>query len=91
MGLIQAKTDKKERKIIFKLTIPRQEIKKYTGNNEPGGSLSLDFEPLNGRIKSKNEEMYDTNISNNLRYKKSPLVVSRTVNISTKKTKFEFK
>ena len=42
-GLIQTIINEKQRKITFKLKIPRNTVKKYTGNKEPQGSLSLNL------------------------------------------------
>lgn len=81
--LIQISSNIKQRKIVFKLKIPRHQIKQLSGNIEPKGSSSHDFEPLDGAIKS----IIETNgakISNNLRYKKSPSVAPRLAKISTK-------
>ncbi len=89
LNLIQTKIDEKQRKTTFKLTIPRHLVKQYTGNNEPKGSLSLKFSdsPFQAMEKNfKTEEMNGANISNNIRYKKSPSVVSRIAKISTKIT-----
>ncbi|MFA7616560.1 MAG: integrase core domain-containing protein [Weeksellaceae bacterium] len=91
-NLIQTKIDEKQRKIAFKLTIPRHLAKQYTGNNEPEGSLSPKFsDPPFQAVEEnfKTKEMNDANISNNIRYKKSPPVVSRIANISTKIVSFE--
>ena len=48
----------------------------YTGNNEPEGSFLLDFAEI--EIKKDDQRQY---ILINLRYKKSPSVVSCTTNI----------
>lgn len=82
--LVQISSNLKHKTIRFKLKIPHHKVKQITGNHEPEGSLSPDFEPLDGVIKSKNIEMNGANISNNLRCKQSPSVVSRSANISTK-------
>lgn len=81
--LIQMGSNIKRKAIFFKLKIPHHLVKQFTGNHEPKGSLSPDFEPLDGAKKSSIKEMNGANISNNLRYKQSPSVVSRKTNIST--------
>ena len=93
-NLIQTKIDERQRKIAFKLTIPRHLVKQYTGNNEPEGSLSHKFTESSDKVIEVNlnhKEMNGANISNNIRYKKSPSVVSRKANISTKTVSFELK
>ena len=73
-----------KRKIVFKLKIPRYEVKQHTGNNEPEGSFSHDFSKKN-QIK----RAVAPSPQNNIRSKKSPSVASRTTNIKPKITNFE--
>ena len=80
--------NKTSKQMKFQLKIPRFLIEKYTGNNEPEGSSSLDFEPPNVAIKSK-KEIYGAKTSNNIRYKESPSVVPRNTNINPKINIFE--
>lgn len=85
-GLITISSQIKHKVIKFKLNIAYQEVYQFTGNNEPEGSLSPKFSDPPDRAMEENfsiEEMSGANISNNLRYKKSPSVVSRDAKIST--------
>lgn len=87
LDLIQTTINEKHRKITFKLTIPRHQVKKYTDNIELEGSLSQKFAESSDRTIEENfnhKEMSGANISNNIRYKKSPSVVSRITKISSK-------
>jgi transposase InsO family protein len=54
-----------KRKVIFKLKIPRHQINQITGNYEPEGNSSLDYEPLEGAIQST-KEIIGTKISKQL-------------------------
>lgn len=78
----------RQRKIIFKLNIPRHMVKQHTGNNEPEGSFSLDFEPLNVAKNQKKRAMVPSS-QNNIRCKKSPSVASRMTNIKPNFINFE--
>jgi transposase InsO family protein len=49
--LINMRVDMKKRNIKFKLKIPYDEIYQHTGNNEPKGSFSLDFEEIENQKK----------------------------------------
>ena len=49
--LINMRVDRKKRNIKFKLKIPYDEIYQHTGNNEPKGSFSLDFEEIENQKK----------------------------------------
>lgn len=73
---IQMSSNVKQRKIVFKLTIPRYQITQITGNKEPERSSSHGSEPLDGAKESKKRSMAPRS-QNNLRYKKSPSVVPR--------------
>jgi putative transposase len=73
---IQMSSNVKQRKIVFKLKIPRYQIPQITGNKEPERSSSHDSEPLDGVKESKKRSMAPRS-QNNLRYKKSPSVVPR--------------
>ena len=88
LGHIQMSSNLKKRKIIFKLNIPRHLVRQYTGNNEPEGSSSHDFKPLDVAKNQKKRAMVPSPQSN-LRYKKSPSVAPRTTNIKLKITNFE--
>ena len=83
-GCILMSSNIKQQKIVFKLKIPRNQIKQYTGNNEPKGSSLLDFEKIET---TKRESAPKT--SNNLRYKKSPSVVPCTANVKPKINTFD--
>lgn len=82
-NLIQMCSNVKQRKIVFKLKIPRYQINQLTGNNEPEGSSSLDTEPLDGAMDRKRDQ-WRQDLKNNLRFKKSPSVVPRTTKVSPK-------
>lgn len=82
--LIEKKELQNGKKIVFKLLIPYHQVKKFTGKYEPKGSLLHDLEPLDEAIKSKYVKMTGASTSNNLRYKKSPSVVSCIANVETK-------
>lgn len=88
-GFIQMSSNYNKRKIVFRLKIPRHQINQHTGNNEPEGSFSNDFLPFDRAIKSYKKESSGAKLSDNLRYKKSPSVASRTTNIKLKITNFE--
>lgn len=81
--LIQMSSNVKQRKIVFKLKIPRHKINQITENNEPEGSSSLDSESLNGANESKKRSMAPRS-QNNLRHKKSPSVVPRNAKVKPK-------
>lgn len=84
--------NEKRRKITFKLIIPRYRVKKHTGNSEPESSLSPRFPESSDKMMEgnlTNKEMSGANISNNIRYKKSPSVVSRIAKISSKSCNIE--
>lgn len=83
--MIEKKELQNGKKTVFKLLIPYHQIKKLTGKYEPKGSLLHDFEPLDEAKKSKIEKMTGADTSNNLRYKKSPSVVSCIAKVNTKK------
>lgn len=82
-GHIQMSSNIKQRRIIFKLKIPRHQINQLTGNNEPEGSSSLDSESLNGTKESKKRSMAPRS-QNNLQCNKSPSVVPRNANVKSK-------
>ena len=46
LGFIDKTVDFKNRKIKFKLNMPYQKVKLFTGNNEPEGSSLIDFEKI---------------------------------------------
>jgi transposase InsO family protein len=52
--LIQTTINEKQRKITYKLKISRNSVKEYTGNNEPEGSLSLNFAESPSRVMKQN-------------------------------------
>ena len=87
-GLITQYSKINKRQNVFKLNIPANQVYQHTGNIEPEGSFSHDSDPLN-RPKKPKKEVNGAKTSNNLRYKKSPSVVSRTAKINQKKTIFE--
>jgi putative transposase len=89
LGHIQMSSLVRQKKIVFKLKIPRHKIRLYTGNYEPEESSSHDFEPLDQAIKSKPIKIDGATISGNSRYKKSPSVAPRKANIKLKITTFE--
>ena len=92
LNLIQTTINEKRRKITFKLIIPRYQVKKHTGNSEPESSLSPRFPESSDKMMEgnlTNKEMSGANISNNIRYKKSPSVVSRIAKISSKSCNIE--
>lgn len=70
--LIEMSSNIKQRKIVFKLKIPRFQVNQITGNNEPEGSSSLDSKPLNGAKESK-KETYGAKISKQLTVQKIDL------------------
>ena len=80
LNLIQMSSIINKRTIVFKLKIPRHNIKQYTGNNEPEACSLLDLKPLD-EAKIENKQMFSAEASDNLRYKKSPSVVPCLANI----------
>ena len=80
LNLIQMSSIINKRTIVFKLKIPRHNIKQYTGNNEPEVCSLLDLKPLD-EAKIENKQMFSAEASDNLRYKKSPSVVPCLANI----------
>lgn len=82
--MIEKKELQNGRKTVFKLLIPYHQIKRHTGKYEPKGSLLHGFEPLDEAKKPEKEKMTGADTSNNLRYKKSPSVVSCIANVETK-------
>jgi transposase InsO family protein len=82
-NIIHTQVNEKKRQITFKLLIPRQLIKHYSGNDEPEGSLSHDLEPLDGANKSTTNEIDGATRSHDFRSNESPSVVSRNAKLNT--------